>query len=693
MARRNEHSSGAVRPQPGNSVKGSTLPLQNSKLSKMDEVARLSDDFVALTVSDVDRQSALERLRALLARGPATVADVVQQLGPALTDANAVVRARGVLLLASLRQTLPVEKLGEEQLGFLLTFLRDRSRDGPCVGEVIAGMRAVVGRWGGLPALPVASVEAMLVTVFAEMFVQGLDQATRLAAYELMETVLKTVPAAAVALRHDFVYAYLQMIDGERDPRNLLFVFGLTPRILAQVPGWERLAEELFDVTACYYPINYKPRGENDPITPDMLSDALDAAMTCTVAYAPYFYPFMMEKLEGEHAHLWRSLARSIAAFGDGGKALLPHAPIFAGALAADAFGGRDAAAVQGACEAATELLRALAADLVTENTDACTLDPLLGPLLQGALPRLAVPDSKDALVAGALLAAYARAAPEAARRVCARAVPALCQLVMQQPSEGVAVVLNDVVGASVAAGEGLAKRGHPLAAHAEALLAAGLQLCAPGSAPRLREAGALLLERLCFQTPLASFEAQGAALARALERGPDAALRAVAAMSAELQTSLALPRLLRDPSNEACCAGLCALRPSVALPDGGEALCAALLERREAALAAAALGSFANKGQVGAEAVASKWQSSRFSSSRGYRRAMRISRVRCVVSPLDIVCSEFAPLVARVEPRGGAAAGTPEGLFNPLPCAGGEAKPARTRPAGSDAASRGAAR
>src|SRR5690242_1555456 len=107
---------------------------------------------------------------------------------------------------------------------------------------------------------------------------------------------MRVFPAAAQNLKHDFVYGYLQVIDGERDPRNLLTIFALTPKILRTVSGWQRFVEELFDVTSCYYPISFTPK-KGDIITSEMLSEALDAAMTCVPEYAGLFCTFILDKL------------------------------------------------------------------------------------------------------------------------------------------------------------------------------------------------------------------------------------------------------------------------------------------------------------------------------------------------------------------------------------------------------------
>lgn len=555
--------------------------------------------FVDISASDAVHQESLAAIVSEMAAKAIGLVVVVEKLESVLVNPSGATRSRGVLLLVSLLKVIDVSP---DEIGFLMVFFRDRSRDNPCVAETVDGLSTLLSRWS--EKIETSAVEAMLVTLFAEVFVQGLDQPARNSVFRLMDLVITKAPAAAVSLNHDFVFGYLQMIDGERDPRNLLLIFSVTPKVLSVVPGWERLAEELFDVCACYYPINYKPRGENDPISQTMLVDALDKVMTCVPQFSSFYYTFMTEKLEGEHSHLWKSLVRSIAAFADGGRSFVPHAFVFWGALQADAFEGKDATAVQQACVAVQQLLAALSENLVTQSSGACSLDPLLDPLLRVCATKLQEPDSKDALVAGALLTAAARGSAEAARRVCAAAVPTLSRLTVDANSEALKEkmggLLSDLARAAVELGVGLPRKSHPLFAHVEGLQAVALELCQHPTARMLRETGLALLCDLCFRTPLAAAEAQAVALSRVLEQGADATLAAVAGMDAALQTSLALPRLLELPLSDAALGGLCALRPEVVLPEPARtSLLAALLAMRDSQLAAAALGNLVNKGQV----------------------------------------------------------------------------------------------
>ena len=56
----------------------------------------------------------------------------------------------------------------------------------------------------------------------------------------------------------ELVLSYIQAMDAEKDPRNLLICFD-TIRVLAQNFSVGVFAEEMFEVVACYFPIDFSP--------------------------------------------------------------------------------------------------------------------------------------------------------------------------------------------------------------------------------------------------------------------------------------------------------------------------------------------------------------------------------------------------------------------------------------------------
>lgn len=128
----------------------------------------LVDCFVDASSSDDARQKSLD---SIIGFQDCSIGEVVGKLETALVNPSGAIRARGVLLLAKVLDAWPLNRLSGDELGFLLVFFRDRSRDSPCVPEVVAGLTAMLSRWSD--KLDSSEVEKMLVTLFAEVFVQG----------------------------------------------------------------------------------------------------------------------------------------------------------------------------------------------------------------------------------------------------------------------------------------------------------------------------------------------------------------------------------------------------------------------------------------------------------------------------------------------------------------------------------------
>jgi len=98
----------------------------------------------------------------------------------------------------------------------------------------------------------------------------------------------------------DFVYGLINSIDGERDPRNLDIIFSFMPEFLSTYPLLH-LAEEMFEIFACYFPIDFNP-SKQDPaaITRDELSKKLTNCLVANNEFAEGTVVLAIEKLESE---------------------------------------------------------------------------------------------------------------------------------------------------------------------------------------------------------------------------------------------------------------------------------------------------------------------------------------------------------------------------------------------------------
>ena len=96
----------------------------------------------------------------------------------------------------------------------------------------------------------------------------------------------------------DFLQGYVKMVQGEKDPRNLMVLFGVDKVLLTEWIMDRAMTEKFFDITFCYFPITFRPPPD-DPygITSDDLKVALRAAICASPAMAPLGYPLLLEKL------------------------------------------------------------------------------------------------------------------------------------------------------------------------------------------------------------------------------------------------------------------------------------------------------------------------------------------------------------------------------------------------------------
>lgn len=98
----------------------------------------------------------------------------------------------------------------------------------------------------------------------------------------------------------DFVYGVINAVDGERDPRILLYLFEFLPKFLTTFP-LGHLNEEAFEVIACYFPIDFTPMtSESVTITRDMLAEKLATCLCAHESFAEECINLLVEKLDSQ---------------------------------------------------------------------------------------------------------------------------------------------------------------------------------------------------------------------------------------------------------------------------------------------------------------------------------------------------------------------------------------------------------
>ena len=99
-------------------------------------------------------------------------------------------------------------------------------------------------------------------------------------------------------LGSDFVYGVISTMDGERDPRNLVFLFPFISNFLKNIP-LGHLVDEMFDIISCYFPIDFHP-SKDDPaaVTRDDLANALCPCLCAVPEFGESCIILLTEKLD-----------------------------------------------------------------------------------------------------------------------------------------------------------------------------------------------------------------------------------------------------------------------------------------------------------------------------------------------------------------------------------------------------------
>ncbi|EGG16695.1 putative DNA repair and transcription protein [Cavenderia fasciculata] len=218
----------------------------------------------------------------------------VKMLGDYLQNRDNLLRSRGTLLLTEVLCRLPNLQLNEQQLSFFGEFYIDRLKDYACSSEVVKGIYALVAHH----KLEYPYNQKMLRTLFSEVHPSSLPQTHRKMVLQIIDILFARHLAEIQAMGNDFMVGYLQFIDGEKDPRNLMFSFNLLPTVVRCIPQYASFADSLFEILSCYYPISFNPK-QSDPnaITRVDLTSSLLKCFASTPLFAEHSVPFLLEKI------------------------------------------------------------------------------------------------------------------------------------------------------------------------------------------------------------------------------------------------------------------------------------------------------------------------------------------------------------------------------------------------------------
>ncbi|XP_017580861.2 MMS19 nucleotide excision repair protein homolog [Pygocentrus nattereri] len=385
------------------------------------QLAGLVEEFVA-GQADSKAADVAEGVKA----GHFTVLELVEALGLSLTSSQAQTRGRGVQLLSEVLQEC-YSSLSEREVEVLIAFYENRLKDHYAITpHVLRGLKALAKS----SVLPPGSAVSMLKSLFQDVHVQSLMLAERSSVYNMLISLMESREEELKGLGPDFVFGFVQAVDGERDPRNLLLAFQIARNIIHRGYDLSQFTEELFEVTSCYFPIDFTPP-PNDPhgITHEDLILALRGVLTGTPRFAEFLLPLIIEKLDSDVQNAKVDSLQTLAACSPvyGHKELAEFLPGLWSSIRREVFQTASERVESAGLAALGALTSSLSRSVLTSDSEDA-LQVFLELVLKDCKHHLCEPDLKLVWPSAKLLQAASGASYRSSLIVTAEVLPALLE-------------------------------------------------------------------------------------------------------------------------------------------------------------------------------------------------------------------------------------------------------------------------
>ncbi|KAI5079368.1 hypothetical protein GOP47_0004847 [Adiantum capillus-veneris] len=243
-----------------------------------------------------------EAIADLISQNVLSLSQLVMEMGDILTSTDAVVRARGILLLGELWVQLFEKPLEDKVIHHFATFFSARLEDWHSLHGALLGTLALSKRGKDVGAISNEDAIAVLESALENLQVQALAQQNRMLCLELLECFLLCHSEAVTFHGAIFAERLCDIIDGEKDPRCLLIGFHVVELATQMFPDPTgpigRVSEELFGIISCYFPVSFNPAPDDERgITREDISVVLMHCFGSTKLFADFCIPFLLEKL------------------------------------------------------------------------------------------------------------------------------------------------------------------------------------------------------------------------------------------------------------------------------------------------------------------------------------------------------------------------------------------------------------
>ncbi|GAA5820973.1 hypothetical protein JCM3770_006154 [Rhodotorula araucariae] len=404
-------------------------------------------EYAALKDADIPSSPLPVRLAEGIANGEYRLIQLVKALADTLTSDDDARRARGVSLLSAVVVKLDKSSLDRQLTKTLTTFFVDK------LGEKnsLVACADALAELTASPAFGVGEGMEVVRGVFASVTLKAHPQAVRHSVYVLLDALMGRCRSALIRLGREFIGGYCTLVEGEKDPRNLMISFSIIRVILLEFDIGKNV-EDLFDITFCYFPITFTPPPDNPyGISSDDLIVALRACLSATPLFGRLALPLFFDKMQAASEKAKRQTMQALTACFPiyGAAASGEWAGRFSEALIIEVFHASDDEMQDLALGTMRALFATLYPDRATiedvemvsageegagEKTD--EIDKIEGvavKVVQNSLDELAEPEKNNAKPAMRILTALIASSNRLASYVLSQALPPLLALYKDQ--------------------------------------------------------------------------------------------------------------------------------------------------------------------------------------------------------------------------------------------------------------------
>ncbi|XP_071561201.1 MMS19 nucleotide excision repair protein-like isoform X2 [Temnothorax nylanderi] len=229
------------------------------------------------------------------------------------------------------------------------------------IPSVLNGIQAIVN----MTHLPQNASSSLLRVMFEHVQCQSQLLPERRKIYLILKSLIENRLHDLRSMGPDLVYGIISSMDGERDPNNLMLLFDMLPQFLKEFP-LGHLTEEMFEVMACYFPVDFNPSGIEDlRVSREDLAEKLAPCLCAVPELADYCLPLIIDKsystLKVAKLDSLNLLRESVQTFG-----LLKiklYLPDLWTTLKKDIVPGRDVEIRDAALRAMTSLIKVISVD------------------------------------------------------------------------------------------------------------------------------------------------------------------------------------------------------------------------------------------------------------------------------------------------------------------------------------------